>query len=264
MNNIPKIPKEYLGTYTKACGYTITTPRKWTTNEIEWVKDLLDKGYTAKEIAYSINRTFTSVSIKIKRLSKKEDTYNKKHIEEKYKLNDLFLKELNPKSILDLYCGTKSFYKDFNTTTNDIDKTIEADYHEDAFKLLCKLYYENKKYDLIDLDPFGSAFDNFDLAVKMAKKGLIITLGELGHKRWKRFDYVSSRYNINSSDEFTIDKIIEEIKKIGIRNKKELIVWQKREWQNIGRVYFKIQKLKTTSQWKNKNKQLTLNDMEDK
>ena len=40
--------------------------------EIEWVKELLSKGYSSKEIAVSLNRSETSVSIKIKRLKKKE------------------------------------------------------------------------------------------------------------------------------------------------------------------------------------------------
>ena len=60
------------------------------------------------------------------------------------------------------------------------------------------------KFDLIDLDPFGSAYDCFDLAIKMAKKGLCITLGELGHKRWKRLDFVSSHYGIDNIDNLTL------------------------------------------------------------
>lgn len=235
MREIPMIPIEYIGDYTTNCGYTTTTPRK---------------GYSNKEIAVSLNRSETSVSIKVKRLGKKQNTYNQKHVEEKYELNNAFLNELKPTTILDLYCGVNSVYKkNYNATTNDISKDIEADYHEDAFKLICKLYYENKKYDLIDLDPFGSAYDCFDIAVKMAKKGLIITLGELGHKRWKRLDYVGSHYDINSLEDFTIEKLIEHIQKIGLKNKKNLVVWQYREWRNIGRVYFKIEPLKITEQW---------------
>lgn len=73
---------------------------------------------------------------------------------------------------MDLFCGVKNFYSDYDNTTNDINEEIPADYHNEALKTICKLYSENKKYDLIDLDPFGSAFDCFDLAIKMAKKDL--------------------------------------------------------------------------------------------
>lgn len=249
MTYIPKMPQEYYGSYGKNCGYTKNNPRKWTNEEIEWAKKLKNDGYSNKQIAASLDRGETSVSIKMKRLGKKGNTYNNKHIEEKYELNKMFLEEIKPKTILDLYCGENSYYKDYNVTTNDIDKNIKADYHEDALKLLGKLYYENKKYDLIDLDPFGSAYDCFDLAIKMAKKGLIITLGELGHKRWKRLDYVKTHYDIYSIEDFTIEKMIQHIQKIGLRNKKELAVWKYKEWQNIGRVYFVINGKKVTEQW---------------
>lgn len=249
MEKVPVIPDDFIGKYNKSCGYTKTKPRVWTDEEINWVQNLISQGYTNKEIAVSIGRSETSVSIKIKRLSKKQGTYNKKHILEKYELNKEFLSEINPESILDLYCGTKNFYKGLNVTTNDIDKNIEADYHEDAFKLLCKLYASGNKYDLIDLDPFGSAYDLFDISIKMAKKGLVITLGELGHKRWKRLDYVKTHYDINELDNFTIENIIKYIQKIGERNKKKLEVWDYREWQNTGRVYFKISGIKITEQW---------------
>lgn len=249
------MPIEYMGEQGKNCGYTTTTPRKWTDKEIAWTKKLLSEGYSAKEIAESLGRSQVSVSIKIKRLGKKQNTYNHKHVDEKYELNNKFLEEIKPDTILDLYCGEKSFYKNFNVTTNDISKEIEADFHEDAFKLICKLFYEGKKYDLIDLDPFGSAYDCFDLAIKMAKKGLVITLGELGHKRWKRLDYVGSHYDIERIEDFTIENLIKYIQKIGLKNKKKLVVHEYREWQNIGRVYFKIESIKITSQWDRKEQE---------
>ena len=258
---IPKIPNEYLGEYGKNCGYTTTNPRKWTKEEIKWAVDLKAKAFSTKEIAISLDRSETSVSIKMKRLGKKINTYNKNHIEEKYELNNLFLEVIKPKNILDLYCGTNSYYKNYNVTTNDINKNIKADYNEDAFKLLCKLYYENKKYDLIDLDPFGSAYDCFDLTIKMAKKGLIITLGEIGHKKWKRLDYVKTHYNIEKLEDFTTENIIDYIQKIGLRNKKYLYVWEYREWQNISRVYFIVKDRKVTEQWeksKRENGQMSL------
>jgi hypothetical protein len=114
---------------------------------------------------------------------------------------------------------------------------------------VCKLYYEGAKFDLIDIDPFGSAYDCFDLCVKMAKKGLIITLGEIGHKRWKRLDFVRSHYGIEKLEDFTSNRIVDEIIKIGARNKKKLIPIFLNDYRNISRVYFKIETLKITEQW---------------
>ena len=106
------------------------------------------------------------------------------------------------------------------------------------------LYYADERFDLIDLDPFGSAYDCFDLAIKMAKRGVIITFGEIGHKRFKRIDFVSRYYGITNFEDFTIENLIKEVVRIGHRNKKELIPTIVREYKNITRVYFKIEQYK--------------------
>lgn len=128
--------------------------------------------------------------------------------------------------------------------TNDIEKEYYNSYRNDALKTLCLLYYQNEKFDLVDLDPFGSAYDCFDLAIKTAKKGLIITYGELGHKRWKRLDYVERYYNIQTLEDFNLENLIKETQAIGIRNKKKLSPIFTKKWQNIARVYYKIEKYK--------------------
>lgn len=240
---IEYMPNEYKGEtyFNKQNG---SYSRKWNEQEIKWMESLIQKGYTTKEIAKSMDRGISSVKIKKKRLAKKDKTYNQKHYREKVKLNKHFLKTINPSSVLDLYNGGSLVYENYNATTNDINKDFETDYNKDAFKLLCELYSQNKNYDLIDLDPFGSAYDCFDLAVKMANKGLCITFGELGHKRWKRLDYVSRFYGIDSLEDFNLENLIKEVQKIGLRNKKNLKVHYKRNWKLIGRVWFTIEPVK--------------------
>lgn len=247
------MPKEFYGEYTKSCGYTKTSPRKWTKGEIEWCKQQVQNGNSISEIAKKIGRSEVSLQIKLKRTQKDKTcrTYNQKHILEKYNINNNFYNYIKPDSILDLYCGTEKFYNRYDSEvfTNDIDKEIEATENLDALKCLCKLYIENRKFDLVDLDPFGSAYECFDLAIKLANKGIVITLGEIGHKRWKRLDFVKPRYDINDMQEFTMEKMINQIINIGKQNKKNLIVYEKKEWQNIGRVWFEIKPLKITEQW---------------
>ena len=145
--------------------------------------------------------------------------------------------------------GGNLAYDGYNVVTNDINKDYDCNYNLDALKCLTKLYSENKKFDLIDLDPFGSAYDCFDLAIKMAKKGLCVTLGEMGHKRWKRLDYVRDRYNITNLNDFTSHNLIKKIQEIGRCNKKNLIVFDYKDWQHISRVWFIIEPYKETSQW---------------
>jgi len=157
----------------------------------------------------------------------------------------LFFETINPKSVLDVYSGAESWYfnKGVKLISNDKDKSYTSDFNMDALELLCKMYLERRKYDLIDLDPFGSAYDCFDLSIKMAKKALVITLGEMGHKRFKRLDFVRRYYGIENMESFTSEKLVEEIVKIGIRNKKKLVPIFIKDWRNISRVYFKIDSL---------------------
>tara|TARA_R100000808_G_scaffold557_1_gene2837 strand:+ start:50 stop:415 length:366 start_codon:yes stop_codon:yes gene_type:complete len=118
------------------------------------------------------------------------------------------------------------------------------------------MYYDGKKFDLIDLDPFGSAYECFDLSLKLVKKGLIITFGELGHKRWKRLDYVKRFYNINTLDEFNLRNLMKQVDLIAAQNKKTLRPMYVKEWRNIARVYYKVEELKLNP-WEEVDKQQT-------
>ena len=246
------MPSEYKGEHTKNGGLTKFPPRKWTEKEIEWVNMLKEKGFNTKQIAECIDRDVTQVSIKIKRLGKKSMTYNQGHFEEKFAVNYDFVKEIKPKSVLDVYAGFASVYKKLNcdnVISNDKNEKSNTEYHLEALDFVCQMYIDKRKFDLVDLDPFGSAYDCFDLAIKMAKKGLVITLGELGHKRFKRLDFVRRYYGIETLEDFTTDNLVNHIIKIGERNKKTLTPIYVKDWRNIARVYFKIEQLKITEQW---------------
>tara|TARA_R100000734_G_C3293767_1_gene85210 strand:- start:184 stop:936 length:753 start_codon:yes stop_codon:yes gene_type:complete len=245
--------------------YTKTVPRKWTESDIKELKIFKEKGMSNFEISKKIDRSEVAIQIKWKRLNKVNNTYNKNHVEQKYGNNLQFLSFIKPNTILDLYAGENSYYQnlqkeliDLNenyikeVVSNDKNKDFTNNtYNLDSLKLLCKFYVDNKKFDLIDLDPFGSAYECFDLSIKLAKKGIVITYGEMGHKRFKRLDYVKRFYNINNLDDFHIDNIIEETKKIALKNKKILTPMIESSWQNISRVYYKISELKIDAWGKN-------------
>lgn len=249
--SIPIMPREYIGEQLTKTEYVKTIPRRWTKEEENWCLELEKQGFTHQEIAESVGREHTSVSIKMKRLKKKDGRYNAPHIKEKYKTNDEFIEYLKPNTILDVFCGVNQVYngKASVVVTNDLDKKINAEYNLDALKLLCLMYYEDEKFDFVDLDPYGSASECFDLAIKIATKGLAITLGEIGHKRFKRLDYVKRHYDIHNLEDFTTDNLIEYIQKQALKNKKQLNVWKKCEWNGISRVWFTVDTIKITEQW---------------
>ena len=148
--------------------------------------------------------------------------------------------------------AANSYYKQYSeikVTDNDSDSRFHTMYNEDALKLLCKLYAANEKFDVIDLDPYGSAYDCFDLVMKLAKKGIAISFGEWGHKRWRRYDFVRPRYGITNNEEFIENAFIAELQRIARLNHKELEVLESLQYSNFCRIYFKINKLKITEQW---------------
>jgi len=97
------MPCEYKGQHTKNGGLTKFQPRKWTEKEIEWVIMLKEKGLNTNQIAECIDRDSTQVAIKIKRIAKKSMTYNQNHFQEKFEVNNEFVKLIKPKNVLDVY-----------------------------------------------------------------------------------------------------------------------------------------------------------------
>lgn len=249
---IPTMPEEMRGKEKGSCRYTKSMPREWTDEEIKWLSDMKAQGFNNEQIAQSMGRTAISIAIKLKRIGKRDESYNEHHRAEKYICNKEFFDTIHPTTILDLFCGTKSYWggqTSAKVTTNDKDASICADYHEKAEMLIHKLYYEGNKYDIVDLDPYGSAYDCFDLAVKMAQKGLIVTFGELGHKRFKRLDFVRRYYGINTLEDFTLQNLVQHLQMIAERNKKRLTPIIVKTWDRIGRVWFKIEPITITEQW---------------
>ena len=246
-----KMPIQYYGEVQTGSGFTKSSPRVWTLEETAWVQEANKNGHSAKDIAEAIGRTHVSVMVKLKRLGKKQDTYNDANREIKYQANQRFVDLIKPKTLLDLYAAN-SYYKqhpEIVLTDNDSDTRFHTQHNQDALKLLCKLYADNERFDVIDLDPYGSAYECFDLAIKMARKGIVISFGEWGHKRWRRYDYVRPRYGITNNDEFVDQAFITEMHRIARLNHKQLEVAESLQYANFCRVYFKISKLKITEQW---------------
>ena len=238
---LKKMPDEYKGktiyspAYTRSDG-TNNGSRLWTKDEEDWVMNLVDEGYTLPKIAESVDREKHSVSMKVKRLKKKRGDYNRKHIQEKYDSNDEFLNLINPETVLDCFCGINRYWKNkvIKTIDNDINDKIDADYNIDANELMDKLLTDGYKFDIVDIDPFGSAFDFIDNAYNLSTKGLIITLGEMGNKRWKRLDYVSKTYGIDNLDDYTSMTMANWI----TDKYSDLKLYKVDDFQNISRLYF--------------------------
>lgn len=225
--------------------FTLTNRRKWTSKEEEWLLYLKDDiGLSFKDISICIYREEQRTRLKYKRINKKNKTYNRAHIIDKYKTNLEILENNDIETCLDLFASEKSFWEDHieNVISNDIIPSMYNTYNLKA-EILAKYLNDNSHtFDLIDVDPFGSAFDCFENAIEMCNKILIITYGEIGHKRWKRLDFVRKKYGINSLEEFNIDNLINYTKKIALNKNVVLEVDCIKNWHNISRVYYKVLK----------------------
>ena len=107
---VPSMPEEIKGKVGVGCSYTLSKPREWNDEEIAWLRDMKEKGFTLSEIAESMGRTEASISIKLKRLGKTNEKYNDAHRQEKYAANLEFLNAYKPHTILDAYCGTEKWW----------------------------------------------------------------------------------------------------------------------------------------------------------
>lgn len=246
-----RMPEEFYGELKTSTEFVKSVPRVWTDNELQWCIDALEAGHTVKEIAAAIERTEISVQVKLKRKTKAGDSYNDKNRGLKYAANQFFIDTVQPKTVLDVYAGN-SFYKSvdgLSVVTNDKDDKFDTDYKLDALKLLCTLYAAGKKFDVVDIDPYGSAYECFDLALKMSRKGVVVSFGEWGHKRWKRYDFVRPRYGITNAEGFVPDAFIGEFQRIARVNHKEAVVADVLQYGNFLRVYFTLEKFKTVEQW---------------
>lgn len=247
-------PASIIGELRTPGGYTKTVPREWTEAEIAWALQRKKEGHSIEGLAQALGRSTVSVQIKLKRLTKAEDSYNDRNRATKYQGNSDFLRLINPKTVLDVYAGNSWWAKHVPLTiTNDKDEKFETDFSLDALDLLCKMKLEGSKFDIVDLDPYGSSYDCFDLALKIAKKGLVVSFGEWGHKRWKRFDFVKPRYGITQLEQFGGGEMfIQELQRIAACNKKQAEPVIALQYSNFVRVYFELSEIKITEQWGDK------------
>lgn len=227
---------------------------RYTQSEIDLVRALTEKDISPVDIGLAVNRSVDSVKAIQRKIRIENNTYNKAHVADKYFRNHVFVDYIKPKSVLDLYCGTASFYKNRTSieevVTNDKNENIEADYHDDALRIAAYLYSQHKTFDLVDLDPFTSPYECIDLAIQLARKGLVISFGELTAKRFGKLPPVYKlKYGIETKEELSLAMLIDYVKDRGEIYGKKLEPFYSRTWQgNFSRVWFKVDSIANIKQ----------------
>ena len=243
-------PKEKYGSLKTKTDCTDSTPREWTKEEEAYLFDAIQSGYTRDEIAVLLDRKPQSIRMKTKRLKQNPDidSYNEDSLLEKYGINMNFYARLGcPHSCLDLFCGTKSFWKnntEMKVLTNDKDKRIKANYNMPAERLLAKLYSEGKRYDIVDVDCYGDPYKCIENAILVAGKGLIFTFGLKQSKRFKH-QHIADSYGVLSINDLNVNSFIDYVKKRAFSLDKELEVMDIHQNSTIWRVYFSVKRRTT-------------------
>ena len=165
----------------------------------------IDIDFTTKEVLARLSmRDSKTLEAKVKvikkEIRKEDNTYNAGHVEEKYAVNKIFVEAIEPRSILDLFCGIYSFYKSngYRVITNDNNPDVVADYHMDALVLLNNLIQNGAQFDIVDVDPYNSPAIYIVNALKVAQKGIIITFGDhWSNIHYKKKDFIYSTYGFS-------------------------------------------------------------------
>ena len=231
-------------------GFTRTVPRRWTVSEVEWCLARRAEGWSVERIAGEVGRSVVSVQVKLKRVSKVDGSYNARFRGLKYAANERFLGAVEPGSVLDVFAGV-SWWRNAGVecVTNDVDESFGADFCLDAFDFLCDVWRGGERFDVVDLDPFGSAYECFDFAVRVARKGVVVSFGEWGHRRWKRFDFVGPRYGVECVEDFVVERFVGEFQRVARLHKKRAEVFEVLQYGHFLRVYFVLEGFKELSQW---------------
>ncbi len=237
--------------YSGVTGNSFINGRSWTKEETDYLLYHKKKGATHKQLIETLGRTNHSINCKLKTFKKTAIGKNQPNIIDKYETNKLFIDLIQPNSVLDTHAGKKSYYKTLdikNVVSNDKLHGKYNNYNLDSLKLL-KMLTQN--FDIVDVDPFGQVFDFIDPALKLAKKGLILTYGEFGSKPFHKKGIMGPRpatkrifnnYGFDTINDFNIDYLITKTKEMALKYNKILTVEFAKSSKNksIWRVYFSI------------------------
>ncbi len=234
--------------------YTKTIPRKWSKHEEDCLKEHINNQITYSELLKKLNnRSKQSIYRKLTRFKLTLLQYNKNNVDEKIRTDKDFFDILNAKcyniNVLDAFSGNNKKYKLWGAKkvfTNDKNKKYETTFNKDSYKLLCQLNSKgDNQFDLVDIDPFGTCFDCWELAIRLAKCGVVITHGEIRQIiRFKRKDLCQRYFNKTSIE--VPEDIIKFVKWLGFRHKKKITVYKFLNWNYQARGYYLIEPIKQT------------------
>jgi hypothetical protein len=230
----------------------------WDTNKESAAVKMKSEGFTYSKIAEILDTTEVSVKHKIRRInqSKNQDKY--KHTKEKSEQIDKFVSGKN-KKILETHAGFGSLTEKYSLFGNvysiemvqeRVDfvnskklKNVECT-KGDSEKEILSLLYNNKKFDVIDVDPYGFPSRYFPTVFGLIDDGvLFLTFPVMGVAQINKITIEHYRvfWDINLSDkDCYTDKIVKKLKDYAFMQKRSIEVLEIKKIDRIYRFAIKV------------------------
>ena len=236
-------------------------------NKFIWCPDLEEKvvqlkqeGKTYKQIANDIGSTLSSVKHKIRRLQQNDNLDKYKHTKEKIEQLDRYLKETDI-YILETHCGFGSLSEYYNLFGEVLSIDIDANRvnilnglglegvaakKADSEKEIYSLVFNNCKFDVVDIDPYGFPSRYFPHCFHLIDDGfLFLTFPVLGVAQINKItiQHYKSFWDVTLDEpEKYIDRIKEKLFDYAFMAKKAIEVLEVLRIDRIYRFVIKVRK----------------------
>lgn len=234
---------------------------------MKWTKELEEKCFlmrgnksTYKEIAKELGTTESSVKHKVRRISQSNNEDKYKHTKEKVEILDRFLIGSNLK-VLETnsgFGGLSEFYSGFgHVECYDIDEkrvrhvnsigseNIDA-FKGDSEKEVIRLLHQKRKYDIVDIDPYGMPSRYFPYVFGLIDKGILsVTLPMIGVAQMNKItiEHLMVFWGVDYKDkESYVDKVIERMSDYAFMQKRSISVLDVSRIDRIYRITLSVEK----------------------
>lgn len=219
------------------------------------------EGLTYEQTAKALGTTMSSIKHKIRRLQQKQNLDKYKHTTEKSDQILKFIPKKNKLSILETHGGfggmTQEYSKLGTVTSLEIKQervehlqNLELENHEaikcDSEHYIFKMIFEKRKFDVIDVDPYGYPSRYFPHIFKLIDDGLmVITLPMIGVAQMNKLTiaHLQSFWGVDYKDKAGyINNFLIRLKDYAFMNKHEFEVLDISKFDRVYRILIKTKK----------------------
>lgn len=222
--------------------------------------EMKNSGATYKTIAKELGTTATSVKHKVRRLQQSSNQDRYKHTAEKIQQAEKYLAAFG-NNILETnsgFGGMTEFYNQIGKVECYDIKKDRIDFvdslgmegvtaiHGDSEKELYKLIANKRKYDIVDLDPYGMPSRYFPHVFSLIDKGILfVTLPMIGVAQMNKITirHLDAFWGVSLEDKSKyIDLVTKRMKDYAFMHKREIRILDVQKIDRIYRICLSVEK----------------------